>query len=66
MLALINEWHKTALQIVRELGNELVDAAGEAAFLGRWAEFDDKKEHYSSAEAFRRFLGRTRKTEKGV
>ncbi len=66
MLALINEWHKTALQIVRELGNELVDAAGEAAFLGRWAEFDDKKQHYSSAEAFRRFLGRTRKTEKGV
>ena len=65
-LALIIEWHKTALQIVRELGNELVDTAGDAAFIGRWAEFDNKKEHYSSAEAFRHFLGRTRKIEKGV
>ena len=50
-------WRETAKTIARALGQELVESAGEAAFLGRWIKGDDEKTvHYSSAEAFNRFL----------
>ncbi len=56
---LITEWQNKATRIVRELGKELVDEAGEVAFIGRWIKTDDQAErHYSSAEAFNRFLGK--------
>ncbi len=46
-----DEWRSTAEQIVRRQGRELVDEAGQAAFIGRQIE----KRHYSSAEAYNRF-----------
>lgn len=57
--ALVEEWHETAGRIARDYGRELVDDAGEPAFLGRWVEIEkDRKQHYSSPEAFNCFLGK--------
>ena len=59
---LCQSWRETARRIACNQGNELVESAGEAAFLGRWIETEDKKgkrtTHYSSAEAFNHFLVR--------
>ena len=52
----IENWRKQSLQIARSLGQELIDMAGEPAFVGR--SYKDKKErewHYSSPEAINRF-----------
>ena len=61
--ALCAEWQDTARRIAQTLGRELADGAGEAAFIGRWAESDSKetKYHYSTPEAFNKFIGRITK-----
>ena len=57
--ALCMSWRETAVRIARELGRELVEAAGPAALIGRWVETERKgakvQWHYSSAEAFNTF-----------
>ena len=55
--ALHEQWRETARNITISQGRELAEQAGEAAFLGRWVKPDGEKTiHYSSAEAFNRFL----------
>ena len=57
--ALEEEWRDTATGIAREYGAQLVEEAGEPAFLGRWVEIEkDRKQHFSSPEAFNCFLGK--------
>lgn len=61
---LCSQWRETAKIIVRAQGRELAAEAGEAAFLGRWIkeETSGRMIHYSSAEAYNRFLSAIQKT----
>ena len=63
--ALCTQWKKTAKSIVCAQGQELVTEAGEAAFLGRWVkeEKSGRMIHYSSAEAYNRFISTVRNTK---
>lgn len=65
--AILDDWRDTAIRIARAQGKELVDEAGQAAFLGRWIESDDGKRsfHISSAEAFNRFVGKINRYKRG-
>ena len=57
MKALCEQWRETAKSLGYAQGQGLVEEAGEAAFLGRWIKSDDEKTmHYSSSEAFNRFI----------
>ena len=54
----LDEWRKTAFRIARQVGEELVEQAGEAAFVGRDVAIDkakNKKRHYSAPEAYNWF-----------
>lgn len=64
--ALCLEWRRTAVQLARHLGEELVSEAGPAAQPGRWIKDDTgtRQTHISAAEAFNRFLYWLNKLEK--
>jgi CRISPR system Cascade subunit CasA len=62
MEAHVDSWHDTACKTARQLGYELVSAAGEKAFFGRYLqEKQQGSVHYSSAEAYERFVGTVKK-----
>lgn len=62
MEAHVDSWHDTACKAARQLGYELVSAAGEKAFFGRYLqEKQQGSVHYSSAEAYERFVGMVKK-----
>ena len=66
---LCTQWRETAYSIALAQGQKLVSEASEAAFLGRWIKNEGKTEtttHYSSAEAFNRFIRTINKIRKGV
>lgn len=61
----LNEWRKKAFDIARQVGEELVEQAGRAAFVGRDVEDKKKKmkRHYSAPEAYNRFVFALRKLD---
>ncbi len=50
------EWHTVALRITRQLGEELVEDSGCAAFTGRSVTKDDKQILYSAPDAYNKFI----------
>lgn len=53
------KWRESSLNIIRDLGQELVDQAGISAFVGKTVIIDKKKQtkiRFSAPEAFNRFL----------
>lgn len=73
---LIENWRKKSLAITKTLAKELVDSAGESAFIGRWYKEvkkkagkknkDEAKEFYiSSPEAYNKFNWRLNDLTKG-
>ena len=52
----LREWHETAKRIALRIGQELVEAAGTAAIVGRAVkDKNDKERYYSAPDAYRYF-----------
>jgi len=62
------EWRENAQQIARKLGKEMIDGAGEIAFVGRYVlekiKGKEVKKHYSAPEAYNWYLFNIRKIYK--
>ena len=62
-------WRRTSADIIRNLGRELVNQAGNAAIVGRYVKEKIKNKetehHYSAPEAFNYFLNQIRKLDMG-
>lgn len=63
----LDEWRETAFRIARQVGEELVEQTGEAAFVGREIHKTIGKKdvtyHYSAPEAYNRFASALRKLD---
>ena len=54
-LDLEKQWKEQARRIALEIGREMVDQKGDAAFVGRMVKDKNKERHYSAPEAYRWF-----------
>lgn len=63
----VSVWRDQAKQIARQVGQALVEEAGPAALVGRWAESKKEKRYCAAPKAFNRFLAELKKIygEKG-
>ena len=54
-LDLEKQWKEQARRTALEIGREMVDQKGDAAFVGRMVKDKNKERHYSAPEAYRWF-----------